>query len=59
MSDSVVVDLLAIFILLMSLIASSCVVAVLRKRWLSARRRGAAAREVDSVLINPDHAAEI
>lgn len=38
MSDSVVVNLLALFILLMSLLATSCIVAFLRKRWLAARR---------------------
>jgi len=59
MSDSVVVNLLALFILFISLIATSCVVAFLRKRWLAARRPGAAAPEDAGARIKAAHAAQI
>lgn len=59
MSGSVVVNLLALFILLMSLLATSCVVAFLRKRWLLFRRRSVVERKIQAALINPDHAAEV
>ncbi len=37
MSGSVVFDSLVLFIALVSLIAASCIIAVVRKRWLLAR----------------------